>query len=348
MWYFTILLGCCFLGCQDSHEVIFEFEQLGDPFEVPAQDYSTNYFFVDTSYISQYEPYFLDNPPDNAWSRKIVELEVWVNRIGPYPDPNEFIGKASVHLREFGGGYPDALHATEPSEPGNIERLPFTLLRHTEYDLIEDGMLGIIRINHPLVDLNAIAVAYRCADGTQFGEFVRNLRLDSAFFASGTPILLKLVRPPRLLSEGPRFRDPWRQLVKSIYPTGYQGVIRTQFRLDAYLQNSNAPGSNAVLGQPLLAILGLDRYLASGMPAPHGDGVFDYRPGRTIHQNYGNIILPYVRPFDDGFRRHFASIGQPIPANSDLVVPQLYDSTSTALSRHPMPPYVFRGRALHQ
>jgi len=156
------------------------------------------------------------------------------------------------------------------------------------------------------------------------------------------------VRPINLLSAGPAYRDPWRLLVKSIYPIGYPGVINYQFELGVFQQTDVTFGQHSVLGQPLLVILGLDRYSSDGMPAPRGDGVFDYRPGRTIDQTHGDVILPYVRPFDDGIQRYFASIGQPISPTSNVLLPQLYDTTTTALARRLASRYVFKGSAMHQ
>jgi cell surface protein SprA len=207
--------------------------------------------------------------------------------------------------------------------------------------------LGIIRIAYPFSDYQSIAIAYTRSDGAQFGEFIRNV-IDSSFFVSRVPILLKLVKPYNLPASGPYFKDAWRLLVKSIYSIGYSGVIKTQFHLDVFQQNARTLGQNSVLGQPLLTILGLDRYCSDGAPAPGGDGVFDYRPGRTIDQNHGDIILPYLRPFDDGIKRYFASIGHPVSPTSNVLLPQLYDSITTTLVQRSTFSYVFKGSALHQ
>jgi hypothetical protein len=335
------------MGCQQPERMITECKPLGDPFEIPASSYSTNYYFVDTSYISLYEPYYLNDVPVVNPPQRVVETEVWISRIGSSPDPNELHARAFVHLPAIQGSYPDSLRRGYV-EPGNIEETQFIKLDHAQYELTGDGYLGIIRLNNPVSDNVAIAIAYSRADGSQFGEFTRNVHFDSTFFASRIPILLKLVKPISLLSVGPYFRDPWRQLVKSIYPIRYPGVIKTQFHLDVFPKVAGALLQNVVLGQPLLAILGLDRLSSDSLSSPKRDGVFDYRPGRTIDQNRGDIILPYLRPFDDGFKRYFASIGQPLLPSSSVLLPQLYDSTTSTVIQRSTFTYVFVGSALHQ
>jgi hypothetical protein len=332
-------------GCENSNQVIIEPNPLPDPFQVSALNYSTNFYFVDTSYISSYEPYYLTDTPAINWSMQITQSEVWIARLGSVPDPRELRVKAHLHLPAYNGNYPDSLR-NEINHPGNIEDGPFIRLDASQYELIEDGYLGIIRIDQPYVEFSAIAIAFERADGTQFGEFIRNVIHDSAFFDSHTQILLKLVRPRNLLSNGPAYKSAWSLLVKSIYPIGYTGVIKTLFHLDVFQETSGSLGPHSVLGQPLIVVLGLDRFSSDGSPAPKGDGVFDYRPGRTIDQNHGYILLPYLRPFDDGIRRYFVSIGQPISPNSTVLIPQIYDTIATAQSSTFT--YTFKGSALHQ
>jgi hypothetical protein len=341
---FLAILASWLLGCQESDREITECKPIGDPFQISAVNYSTNYYFVDTSYVSLYEQFFLSDPTVVDPALQILETEVWVSRLGALPNVYEIHGKAYVHLPAYRGGYPNSLR-TGPDEPGNIEEGPFFRLDRSQYETLGDGYPGIIRLRDNVSDYGVIAIAYRRADGAQFGEFARDV-LDSAFVASGIPILLKLVKPVNLLSNGPAYRDPWRLLVKSIYPIGYSGVIRTQFQLDVFEQTGATPGQHSILGKPLLAVLGLDRYTSDG--APGEDGVFDYRPGRTIDQIRGDIILPYVRPFDNGIRKYFASIGQPISPASNVLLPQLYDLPTTALARRLASKYVFEGSALHQ
>ncbi len=333
------------LGCENHHHAIVEARSLGDPFQISAAGYSTNYFFVDTSYTSLYELFFLNEPPQVDPPKQVVEIEVWRSRLGSIPEHNEIPGRAYSQIPAYNGGYPESLR-TGIVNPGNIEGGPLVRLNSDQYELLGDGYLGILRLRTPIVnDFSILAVAYRRADMVQFGEFARDV-LDSAFAASRTPILLKLVKPANLLSVGPLYSNAWKLLVKSIYPTGYSGVIRTGFHLDVFDRSDASHDQRFILGQPLLAVLGLDRFSVEG--APGADGVFDYRPGRTIDPLHGDIILPYLQPFDDGIRRYFSSIGQPIPATSSVLLPQLYNTTKADLARRLASMYIFKGSTLHQ
>ena len=89
------------------------------------------------------------------------------------------------------------------------------------------------------------------------------------------------------------------------------------------------PGSSTrILDQPLLRVLGLDRFNTDGTPSVDGDGQFDFRPGFTIDQTHGEIILPSLRPFDGGIRAYFASRGIHFP-DSVYCAPEIYDTTKT-------------------
>ncbi len=339
-----VLLCYLLFGCENHHHAIVENRPLGDPFEVSAAGYCTHYFFVDTSYVSLYESYYLNEPPLVDWEKHILAIEVWISRLGSLPDPSERRARAYSHLPARTGGYPDSLRLGSV-EPGIVEEGPFVRLDQDQFDLLGDGYPGIIRLNVLVSDYGAVAVAYIRSDMARFGEFTSEVS-DSIFVTSGKAMLLKLVKPRGLFSVGPVYRDAWTLLVKSIYPTGFAGLISTQFQLDVFENSDPVRGGRSILGQPLLAVLGLDRYRSGGMPGP--DGVFDYRPGRTIDQLHGDIILPSVRPFDDGIRRYFATIGQPISPGSNVLLPQLYDTTTAGLARRLASKYVFKGSTLHQ
>jgi hypothetical protein len=340
-----VVSSCLLLGCETHHHPIIECQMLGDPFEVSAAGYCTNYFFIDTSCASVYGPYFLSDPPTVDEDRRILAIEVWTSRLGSLPDASERWARAYLHLQARGGGYPDSLRSGIV-EPGFVEEGPFVRLNQDQFDLFGNGYPGIIRLNVPVNDFAAVAVAYKRGDMAQFGEFGRDLRPDTIRGTHGKAVVLKLVKPRGLLSVGPAYREAWTMLVKSIYPTGFAGLVNTHFQLEVFDNFSPVRGERSILGQPLLAVLGLDRYRSGGMPGP--DGVFDYRPGRTIDQLRGDIILPYLKPFDDGIRRYFASIGQPISPSSNILLPQLYDTTTVSLARRVASKYVFRGSTLHQ
>ncbi len=69
-------------------------------FEMRAYEYATNHFFVDVSYADRYADYYLNEPALVNSDGQIVEEEVWVQRQGGIPDPNERQGITYVPRAE--------------------------------------------------------------------------------------------------------------------------------------------------------------------------------------------------------------------------------------------------------
>ncbi|HSQ75923.1 MAG TPA: cell surface protein SprA, partial [Bacteroidota bacterium] len=188
-------------------------------FEMRAFQYATNHYFVDTSYISLYEPYYQNEPPSVNSNMQVVEEEVWIQRQGAIPDPNERLGIAYIDLPpRTGSGYGEAFRdATD--QPGKIETGPFVRLDRSQYELDGDGYLGVLSLNANVGDQQIVAISYRTAEGMQYGELTRDVSADST-----TRLVLKMVKPKNLLSNGPSYPTAWKMLLKNIYPI--QGIGR--------------------------------------------------------------------------------------------------------------------------
>ncbi len=330
----------CVTACQEPSQRIADPKPLGDQFQIAATDYSTQYFFVDTSYLPFYEDFFLNEPPMVHPSKQLVSAEVWIESRSAAIDPNTRQAMALIDLGARNAGYPDSLRSGG-QYPGQIESGRFTRLASPQFEIWQGGYLGIIRFNEPVDDAATIAISYLTADGNQYGEF---LSADTSY--DTWPLLLKLLKPRNLLTSG--YPYAWRLIVKSIYPIGYAGLIRTKFFLNVCRQENEAARLSSLLGTRLLTILGLDYYSADGTPIIGGDGIFDYRPGRTIDQNHGDIIFPYLRPFDEGIQHYFERIGRPRAEYERYLLPLLYDSSFAVQGRQPFPSYCLVGSTLHQ
>jgi cell surface protein SprA len=312
-------------------------------FEMQAFEYSTNHFFVDPIYRQGYEEYYQSDVPSPDPNRQIVEAEVWVQWQGNTPDPNKRLGVARIDLPPRpGSGYADSMRADE-NVPGQIESGYFTQLDPTQYELDGDGYLGELSLNTNVSDAQIVAIAYRRADGTQYGEFARNI----SFADTSNRIVLKMVKPRNLLSVGPTYKVAWDQLLKNIYPV--QGIGRNLkkqgFTLDVYRKVPGGEDQNTILNERLLRILGVDKY-ADDTPSPTGDGVFDFRPSRTINVGRAEIIFPYLRPFDTGISEYFQALnGQPLPDTSEYRFKEVYDTTQTFAQQSLRNRYVIKGKA---
>lgn len=313
-------------------------------FEMRAFEYATNHFFVDVSYKDGYEPYYNNEPPLVNSNGQIVEEEVWVQRQGGIPDPNERQAIAFITLPTIGTGYSETLRNTV-DVPGKIETGPFVKLDRAQYELDGDGYLGVLSLNANVGDQQIVAIAYRNAAGAQTGEFTRDLGTDST--ALSRRLILKMVKPKNLISNGTSYPIAWNQLLKNIYPI--QGIGRNVkkqgFSLDIVRRIPGGEDQNSIINEPLLRVFGVDRYNSDDTPAPNGDGQFDYRPGRTINQARAEIIFPTLRPFDTGVKAYFEAKGTILADTSEFRYTEVYDTTQTFAQQALRNRYVIRGKA---
>jgi hypothetical protein len=317
-------------GCQRSEEILGEAGPTGRQSEVSAYDYSLNHFFVDTLYRSAYEPYFGSEPPVVVMpAEQIVRQEVWIARVGLYPDPNEILCRSFLNLPPRGDRYDPGLSSGQEDTLGVIETGPMVMLNVAEYTMLGDGYTGILSINRPFNDYQRIAIAYRRADGIQIGEFLDQVSLDSLYIQKRS-LVLHLVKPTILLEDGRSHSVAWNMLVKSIYPLGpaYTGGNGVSLRI--VRRTPGMADLSGIRGHSFLNMLGLDSYGPNGVLLQDGDGVFDLRPFRTFDPVHGEVIFPSLRPFDTGIREYFSHRGPPGLPDSSYLMPQIYDTTVSA------------------
>ena len=338
----TLITVASFLGCTKT-ETVVEASPIGEEFELSFDQYVLNHYFVDTSYIAQYEPYYQNSIPIVNPASQIIEAEVWGQRQGSAIDPDDRFGVAWISLPSRPSEGYDSSYRTSPEIVGSVEFGRFYRLDPLSYHLEGDGLLGVLSINlFPLPDIK-FAIAYRRADGSQYGDFLRNGFIDS----TTTPMVLKMIKPTNLFSNGPRYPTAWRMLLKNIYylHLGPAHVSRYAFELGIFRAAEAGDDESAIQGQPLLRVVGLDRFDADGVPTVDGDGLFDFRLGLTIDQDAGEIIFPSLRPLDNGIREYFMLRGLP-PPDSLYIFSDLYDTTWTVAQQSPRNRYFIRGRAI--
>jgi len=102
---------------------------------------------------------------------------------------------------------------------------------------------------------------------------------------------------------------------------------------------------NNVMNEPLLRVFGIDRFTEGGTPAATGDGVFDFRPGRTVNLNRAEIIFPSLKPFDDGVADYFQPKGTILQDTSEYRFKEVYDTTQTFAQQSLRNRWVMRGKA---
>ena len=310
------------------------------PFEIQPSNYATNNFFVDLSYRPLYEGWYRSDIPTGDPTKKILEEEVWVSITGIDPTNTSKARKgiAYITLPETPpNGYADSLRLAQDLS-GDHESGQFIRLDPSQYELVGDGYIGVIALNQNPGDDKIIAIAYRTLS-SQFGELTAN---NPATSDTSKPLVLKMVKPKNLLSVGPSYAIAWKMLLKNVYPLGGRNVKESGFSLDIYRRVSGQEDQNSVNGEPLLRVLGVDKYNTSGQLGP--DNIFDFRPGRTINLARAEIIFPSLEPFDSAFTRYFVENNKPRP-DSSFIFPQIYDTTRTAAQQSINNKYVIKGKA---
>jgi hypothetical protein len=321
-------------------------------FEFRAYEYATNHYFVDTLYRQYYEQYYQNDPPVVISNIKIVDAEVWVTRQGAIPDPNERQAVAYIDLppRDPTRGYDSSWRTTTNPPPGVIDNGVFVKLDPSQYELDGDGYIGVLSLNTSVGDQQTVAIAYRTAGsgasgGPQYGEFSRDLGSDKQ-----SALILKMVKPKNLIANGPSFVRAWSMLLKNIYPIPGIGrnLKSSGFSLDIKRVEPGQEDQNSILNEPLLRVLGLDRFSGENNDVQKPDGVFDFRPGRTISQLRAEIMFPSLRPFDKGIQQYMLKqAAQPttVPDTSSLLFSAIYDTTQTFAQQSIRNKYVVRGKA---
>ncbi|MDH4069369.1 MAG: cell surface protein SprA [Ignavibacteria bacterium] len=315
-------------------------------FVIPAYRYAQNHFFVDTLYRQFYEDYYTNDIPITNAATQIIETEVWVQLLGN--DQNQIalsrqgISFVSLDPRP-GAGYADSLRGLEEI-PGLIETARFIKLEpNIDYEMTGDGYLGVISFNVSIQDNQVVGIAYRTIEGNQYGEFARDLGLDSIGIA--TTLVLKMVKPRNLTSNGRRYVVAWDQMLKNIYSIGGRNLKKEGFVLDVYRSLAGQEDQNSILNERLLRVLGIDNYNDQGTRVEDGDGTFDFRPGFTINQSRAELIFPTLRPFDEGIRGYFSNLGTTVSDSSEFIFPEVYDTTQTGAQNSQRNSYTIKGLA---
>jgi len=305
-------------------------------FEKRAWEYSKDHFFVDTAYLSVFEPYIKTRTltrPD--LQIKENEYEVWLYHLGA---ANEKMQKGNAYFTLQAVALGDTttyktLRATTIStntEQGIVAGNWDKLEPVKDYRINREA--GYITMNRSVQDGQAIAIAYRVENG--FGND------DDFLYGTMTKyepeqdsiLVLKLVKPLNYIL--PTDSIPFSMMLKNIYPLGGRKVDREGFTLDIRYKESGQEPLDVIGSTKIITLFGLDNLNESGSPG--ADGKFDFNPGITIDQERGEIIFPTLKPFTDGLRDALKAIQPPLQDSTieKYLYNDLYDTTSTAAQQN--------------
>ncbi|HQY22010.1 MAG TPA: hypothetical protein PK294_14395 [Ignavibacteria bacterium] len=292
-YLFLILIPILFISACDDN-INNNNEDLQE-YDIDVWDYSDNHYFLDTIYRSSFEDYFNNigiNSQTDSFSVDDNNFQVWIQTDVQTHDSR----RAGLHIdlspMPTVGNYPDSLKSVLNPVQGVSASGLVRLLHSSEYVL--NKYAGYISFKIDIPDNIFAGVAYkRLRTGEKFGTN----STDS--ISSVDTLVLKMIKVQNLK---PLNIIAWKMKLRNIYQLPAIGVSQDGFDFEIkYLKNgvysTVLPINN--LNQPLITIMGLDKYTNGRSGAP--DGKFDFLSGLTIDTENGWIIFPSLSPFVDKF-----------------------------------------------
>jgi cell surface protein SprA len=286
-------------------------------YEIRAYDYSENHYFIDLVYADSalFTNYFFKIPSQVNQNLEVKEIEVWksINVITSDKSKERF-ANAYLDLPPLQPG--ETKYSNSLREP--IDNPVLGKEETGRFQLLDEGIdytmhreTGFISFKTSLQDQDVIAISFKQgSENLTYGEFIGSTQ--------DTVIVLKLVRPRNLQ---PQFTDAWKLLLKNIYPTGSRNIKKDgfDFRIKYEVVGQEPTDELQTEGGniKLLQAFGLDQQGEGGNLTP--DDLFDWRVGKTIFPETGEIVFPWLEPF-----------GSSIPQGLEEFRYQLiYDTTKT-------------------
>ena len=290
------------------------------PFEKRAYEYSRDHYFVDTSYIKLFEPFYTTLQGDA--SKQLVDYEIYVTHSGPLTQ-KEFEAVAFIDLpMQFDSSSYKDFRKITTTIPGEVEVGDWDKLEPREYTMHE--LTGYVTFNRTIQDGQAIAIAYRVANGAGadddifYGEFLKRKPKNDSIY------VLKLIKPKTLL---PQNKVAWKLMLKNIYSLGGRNIKESGFDLQINYQLPGKEPINEIAGVKTLQLFGFDRFNSSG--GNLSDNNFDYKPPYTIDESRGEVIFPSIEPFRKSIENYFKINNISVPPDS-FIYAKIYDTTQLA------------------
>jgi len=317
------------------------------PIEIRPANYSTNHFFIDTSYIALYPDLYQHNYSIKPYMT-IREIEVWVTYTGsgvPQGARNvvAFMNQATVESLQVST---DARSKYYAPLPGEVEQGLFIKLDRSQYDVNNNA--GIISLKTSLQSNQAVAVYYVIGDLNNIAaRYIGNSGQVQRDAQDSSKLIMKLVCPQNLQNN---LKTAWKLQLKNRYPLGVYGIDQQTFEFHIEYQLPGQTATKEVMPQNigLMELFGLDRF--SGTSGPPPDKLFDYSDGVTIDQANGEIIFPTVEPFDSSNIAYFLRLHNPPLSDADIKIYKdslsyraIYDTSAWAAQNDPKNRYYLRG-----
>jgi hypothetical protein len=280
-------------------------------FEIPAYQYSTNHYFLDTYYDTSYKELYAHGSLVSSLTinnEVSPDIEVWVQTTPTNPQKRFAVCWIGLE-QEPVNGYDSTKRSQDPPQIDGVKTSGwFVKLTPDQYTLQPQAGYITLNVNLPQNGLDAVAVAYRLA---------HNPAVHYGTYSSESNLVLKLVRFPNLQppTQDTAQRTAWKLQIKSIYSVGVRNLKNDPSKLDLsiYYKPPGAdnqtsitvptPPNNALIQHTYLNLLGLDLRqnisysIYTNSTGTTGDGQFDFFPGLTVDLANGEVIFPTLSPF---------------------------------------------------
>lgn len=309
----------------------------GTDFTIQPANYRRNRFFLDSSFIQNYERIYSSvtsplgqNYPDVVSAPTVELWRSTTNTTDVRRRPAVMYYDLPPVSKAVGGSYdayrvPTSTNVPPYNNKNLFAQSPMVKVDTSQYSV--DPKTGVITLFQEPSDHDIYAVSYILSQSNdRVGEPVGTLNGDN-----NTPVVLKLLKPLDLTVSGATAPE-WRDMLKNSYYVGATNVdpksvsVRIAYTFPTGTAYEMVRSATGLVKS--ISVMGLDRFNnASG--APGSDGAFDVISGQSalLDSRTGTIIFPYLEPFGNriiDFQNQQSRLNSAYRRDSTFYYPVIY------------------------
>ncbi|MGD9487111.1 MAG: cell surface protein SprA [Calditrichaceae bacterium] len=243
------------------------------------------YFFVDKSYLEQFEKGFNGNEPFTYISgTDLRQLDIYKSTA--LSDNDARSGWAVLNPNEYLNANTDTIQVVDGrTDKGYFKRLD------PDKDYTFDKYRGYFTLNQGVESNDILAVAYATSNGLKVGTLNEDLADTSQ------SVILKMIKP-RAMQPTDVYADTWPLMMRNVYSLGGSNIQREGFDLRIqYNVTGNQEAYPEGIDRSFLNLMGLDVADENGNSIEGGDEKADWNPNTTYPAD-GVLIFPSLKPYN--------------------------------------------------
>lgn len=331
--------------------------------EISASQYDFDkHFFISKYFRENYDTLFSQPPFLFVTGYNIIQAEVWKQKVTTTGKDDE---RQAVAILKLGENLPTVLEPNyrPPGGLGNAydglvladtyenvvtklrsgemtsqqSKFPTSEIVAGRFVKLQEGVdytldktTGIIHFNTQGESNAAYAIAYTVQRGSEPTSQVGDFALSGSSSAgSKSNLILKLIRPAE--TPNPNNQYAWDLMLKNIYKLPSAEFSENDLELEIKYEYNSVkqtylPGS----AENLISVLNVDRVGSNNSGTK--DNKFDFIEKYTIDSKRGEIILPFLRPFDSWkLKDEVKKLSLEDKVKADLLFEEIYDTNFQAL-----------------